>query len=62
MLNLVLNSIQYRFNILISSGEVLIKSISYETLKSETLNLIQGMVQGDIQALFPNSGIQVAIA
>ena len=32
----------------------LTKSMSYETLKSQTLNLIQGMVQGDKSGLFTN--------
>ena len=32
----------------------LTKPMSYETLKSQTLNLIQGMVQGDKSGLFTN--------
>jgi len=35
----------------------LTKSTTYETLKSETLNLIQGMVQGDRLGLFANPSI-----
>jgi hypothetical protein len=44
MLNPVLNLIQYRFSIP-ACGRQVIESNGYETLKSETLNLIQGRVQ-----------------
>ena len=57
-LNLVLNIISVLFHGLVQNlfraglFQHLGKSRDYETLKSKTLNLIQGMVQGDRKRVF----------